>query len=300
MNYQIYKYEKIWGPYDEETIRNMIYVGQVSINDLTSTKGKSDWTTVQNKFFGAEQLITAQPKTQIEYDKKYSQFKKHKNLSFCNWKTMSVLMGLITVICFLAFKQPAITQDERLIRQAIGEILNKPSSELIQEDFNKITRLSIHSEGLLDISLIGNLPNLEELELPHNQIKELGPLRNLKSLEYLNLAGNRITDLDPIMNLPKLKILHLGGNSLSGIGSLKNLKNVKELDLGDNQIENLMALVELPNLEVVNLTGNQIQSIDQLLPLKQLKLLVFENATNFSKQDRSLAQANTPYCSFIW
>ena len=81
---------------------------------------------------------------------------------------------------------------------------------------------------------------------------------------------------------------------------LKNLKNVKELDLGDNQIENLMALVELPNLEVVNLTGNQIQSIDQLLPLKQLKLLVFENATNFSKQDRSLAQANTPYCSFIW
>ena len=194
MSYQIYKYEKLWGPYDEETVRTMVNYEQISMTDLTSTIGKSDWTTVQNKFFGAQQLIRTQPKKQIEYDKKYSHYKNKTNLSFCNWKTMSVLMTLITVICFLAFKQPAITQDERLIRQAIGEILNKPSSELVHEDFNKITRLSIHSEGLVDISFIGNLKNLEELELPHNQIKELGSLRNLKSLKYLNMAGNRITD----------------------------------------------------------------------------------------------------------
>lgn len=300
MSYQIYKYKKMWGPYDEASVYTMVESSQVSKKDLICNTGQSDWATIQNRFFDALQPLIPEQKQRVANKKARTASWQPKRSSFWAWKIHGAFIGLIVLVCFLIFRQSPMTQDERLIREAVGEALNKPSGELVQEDFERVTSLKIPSCGLADISLLERMPNLEELALPHNQIEDLSPLKELKSLKYLDLAGNEISDLRPIKDLPNLKMLHLGGNSLKEVTSLAGLKNITELDLGYNQLENSNPLASLPNLEVINLTGNRIKSLGHLFVLGRLKLVILGENSGISQSERILAQARLSNCQFIW
>ena len=95
-------------------------------------------------------------------------------------------------------------------------------SKCPNQKLEEIKNLNLWGNELEDISLLGNLSNLEIASLSINKIKNLEPLKNLTNLKELYLRKNLIDDLKQIENL-------------------KNLQNLKILSLVDNPV------VSLPN-----------------------------------------------------
>lgn len=132
---------------------------------------------------------------------------------------------------------------------------------------------------------IGNLSNLEELEIDYNQLSgnipvELGNLSNLAelNLSYNQLAGNISAEIG---NLSKLTMLDLYNNKLNGYipSTLGNLDKLTFLDLGLNQLVGnipveLGNLIKLSNLRLAanQLSGDIPSTLGNLSSLKVLKL----------------------------
>ena len=95
-------------------------------------------------------------------------------------------------------------------------------SKCPNQKLEEIKNLNLWGNDLEDISLLGNLSNLEIASLSINKIKNLEPLKNLTNLKELYLRKNLIDDFKQIENL-------------------KNLQNLKILSLVDNPV------VSLPN-----------------------------------------------------
>ena len=63
------------------------------------------------------------------------------------------------------------------------------------------------------IESIEDLPNLETLSLPNNQISDISPLIVMRYLKNLNLENNQVEDVSPLLLL-NLSSLNLSDNPL--------------------------------------------------------------------------------------
>ncbi|CAI8591455.1 unnamed protein product [Vicia faba] len=110
---------------------------------------------------------------------------------------------------------------------------------------SSVTRVDLGNAGLSGtlVSSLGNLPNLQYLELYNNNItgnipEELG---NLLSLESLDLYVNNMSGVIPekLGKLQKLRFLRLNNNNLTGHIpiSLTNVSTLQVLDLSYNNLE---------------------------------------------------------------
>ena len=115
-------------------------------------------------------------------------------------------------------------------------------------------------------SSIGNLTNLDTLELFSNQLSGNIPstLGNLLNLIYLNLSLNQLSGNIPssLGNLTNLTSLGLGQNQLSGSipSELGNLTNLTTLDLIENQLSGNLppSLGNLVNITLFDVGDNQL------------------------------------------
>jgi internalin A len=127
---------------------------------------------------------------------------------------------------------------------------------------------------------IGQLTNLQQLELGGNQLTELPPeIGQLTNLRQLVIGLNELTELPPeIGQLTNLQQLHLGANQLTALPpEVGQLANLRQLELGANQLTALPPeIAQLTNLHTLHLDGNELatlpQEICQLTNLRQLYL----------------------------
>ncbi|HIF9436785.1 TPA: COR domain-containing protein [Photobacterium damselae] len=70
----------------------------------------------------------------------------------------------------------------------------------------ELRNLSIIGSNLDDLSFLKNLPALETLNLPSNQINNIEPILSLNRLRYLNVANNNIIDISKEIS-EKFKLL---------------------------------------------------------------------------------------------
>ena len=108
---------------------------------------------------------------------------------------------------------------------------------------------------------IGELTNLTELDLKHNQLATLPPeISNLKNLTALDLKDNRFpTFLPEICKLTNLKFLNLECNQINALAEeIKQLINLKWLNLKENQLSTFPEerIIQLKNLKVLDLNNN--------------------------------------------
>lgn len=98
-----------------------------------------------------------------------------------------------------------------------------------------------------DLSLLAHMPNLEELYLCCQEIKDISPLAELP-LTALALCENKILDLSPMAELTELEALYLGGNpatdysALAGLTRLETLVVEGSVTAGINAAEDLTFL----------------------------------------------------------
>ena len=156
--------------------------------------------------------------------------------------------------------------------------------------------LSFRWAGIADVTVIGQLTDLEKLTLTRNEIIDITPLENLVNLMSLYLDGNRndsetlsdisalaslenlrelhissnaISDITPLAGLVKLRELYLYQNNISDVSALENLVELTSLSFGYNDVSDVSPLAELMKLENLWLSGNPVENAHVLYPLTQ-------------------------------
>jgi Leucine-rich repeat (LRR) protein len=178
-----------------------------------------------------------------------------------------------------------------------------PSCIAKLKSLDKFTELVFNNWGTKYLSEgIGDLSNLEYLNLGYNNITEVPPsLGKLTNLQYLFLHSNQLTDLpDELSSLTNLTDLTISSNEtltklpdvvtkLSSITDLdigycsittlpveiKNLQNLEELSVDHCKLTSLPDEIgELPTLETLFLIKNELSTLPESMgDLKNLRSL---------------------------
>nr|MDO8112040.1 leucine-rich repeat domain-containing protein [Candidatus Sigynarchaeota archaeon] len=200
------------------------------------------------------------------------------------------------------------------LAKAIKAALRLSSEELTPEHLSYLTELNVHykfinslegleravnlrklvasGNNLSDITPLGPLTNLVELDLHWCQITDLAPLANLRNLQDLDLHDNHIFHIEALRGLTQLDYLDLDQNIITDLRPLQGLTNLRTLCLGrytDNPIGSLTAemygnpyweaitdispLASLTQMEFLSVTDHGLDSIDAVRNMKNLETL---------------------------
>lgn len=107
----------------------------------------------------------------------------------------------------------------------------------------------------VELSKLKQLPNLSQLVVSSDTIKDISPLMELKSLTLLKLHLNHEANLEPLSSLERLLALDLESTPVSDIVPLSSIKTLRTLNLKGTNATNLrplkalseLILLELPN-----------------------------------------------------
>ena len=162
--------------------------------------------------------------------------------------------------------------------------VDAPKVTIAGEEYSTAAKeLRLEGKGLTDADLVplGQMTNLEILDLRQNSISDLSPLSDLTSLRELYVDGDLIEDLSPLSGLVNLERLHLAGdNSSNGrftdLTPLKNLTKMRTLHLpasGPTSLAGLEGMTQLEDLALISGSSNlaTISDISALSGLTQMK-----------------------------
>lgn len=138
---------------------------------------------------------------------------------------------------------------------------------------NWLKRVKLTKINISDITPLGSLIDLMELDLSWNYISDVTPLQNLTNLTKLCLNGNEISDIAPLQNLTNLTELQLEESKISDVTSLRNMTNLTKLRLGGIHIFDITPLQNLTNLTELSLISYRISDIAPLGNLTNLTVL---------------------------
>jgi Leucine-rich repeat (LRR) protein len=129
--------------------------------------------------------------------------------------------------------------------------------------------------GVVDLSPIAALQNLEDLSIRNLGVVDVKPLAKLNKLEKLDLTQNLIVDPKALENLPALLALNLTQNAISDLKGFSH-PNLRSLTLDSNQLSSAASLGTLPELSVLSFAAmpgfRDIKGLGRLGKLKQLNL----------------------------
>ena len=88
----------------------------------------------------------------------------------------------------------------------------------------------------VDLTLLGQMPELKCIALSYSQVSNLSPLAELRELDEIYLEGTNVRDLSPLANLPNLEMLWLDSTPVTDLSPLYGLTNLKWIKLRDTQL----------------------------------------------------------------
>lgn len=117
----------------------------------------------------------------------------------------------------------------------------------------------LNEECDLDISVLGELTNLESLTLITWSITDISPLENLTNLTSLTISSS-LNDMAPISKLTNLRTLVIPYNNCDD-SVIAPLVNLEYLDISNNKLSDVYSLYNMKNLSFIDLEGNPIPSM---------------------------------------
>ena len=126
-------------------------------------------------------------------------------------------------------------------------------------------------EGLVDVSALGELPQLRSVELKHMKVYSVEDLARDRRLEYAVLFDIGVSDFTPLENCPWLTTLDVGLNPVTDLRQLGTHPGVQSLGLMWLKLDSLEGLpARFPAVRTVSLQHSG--SVD-LTPLRELPRL---------------------------
>ena len=145
-----------------------------------------------------------------------------------------------------------------------------------------LEELDLGFSELTDLTLLKGLPKLERLELENTKVTDLTPLKGMPNLRILNLSKTKVTDLTPLKGLPRLSCLYLANTKVTDLTPLKGMSNLKNLNLSDTKVTDLTPLKGMPNVSVLCI---QNTGVADLTPLKGMPKLGYLGLGNTGVTD---------------
>lgn len=150
-------------------------------------------------------------------------------------------------------------------------------SDLAGLEYAKNLRyLSIRFGSVSDISPIGALTGMTNIELGGNPISDISPLGGLTNLRYLDLEFLPLNDISPLWGLTNLTWLYMAGNpsgaDLSFLGGFPYLRMLSIPDTSQRQSD-VTWIANLSQLEGLNLNGSMVEDISLLAGLQNLRMI---------------------------
>ena len=149
-----------------------------------------------------------------------------------------------------------------------GESCRLPENPALQTASITYTDLS----GV-DLSALGNEPNLAFLRLNDDQLTSLSFLRTASALENVSAENNLLTSLDGLEDKDSLSNLYVENNQIKDISALKTCKNLQDFSASNNQIGDISPLEGCSELYNLQLGNNQISDISPLEGCTKLQAL---------------------------
>ena len=172
-----------------------------------------------------------------------------------------LLVGTSFAIEFRVFqKRPAVEPNLQPIvpELALKACINQAMRNEDVQSARKLKYLTCKKRGLTDLSELGGLTLLEELDLSGNKITSLKRLSSLSKLRTLTLTGNKqLTSLAGLENLQSLESLIVHCAALREIEPVKILNGLRRLDVSCNAFSDLSPIKDLDKLEHLNIDSNR-------------------------------------------
>lgn len=158
------------------------------------------------------------------------------------------------------------------------ETLELPDTVASLEDlscFTGLRSLSLHHGSTMDLSVLSQLPTLQELDLSGCTLSSsaMNTIVTLPELTKLNLSGCAVEDINALVGLQKLQSLDLSNNTISDLTALSALCSLKELNLANNPITSLGNLKNCTALETLSASQCSISKINGLADHTSLRVL---------------------------
>lgn len=199
-------------------------------------------------------------------------------LAHCrDWRKTRRLLLAVILLCILAAGAGLLRPKLRTVEftsasmeTAVRQALDKPEGDISYNELAEIRRLAVvgetaftseetfdyrigcyignqSQEGLpygdiSDLSLLTCMPELEELYLCRQEIKDISVLEDL-DLTTLALCENKIIDLSPLASQTELETLYLGSNPATDLSMLAGLERLQLLSIGGS-VSNGVAAVD--------------------------------------------------------
>ena len=111
----------------------------------------------------------------------------------------------------------------------------KPLSQLRYLTLENGARTMRIPRGEWDV--LSQLPELRDLSVRYQSVRDLDFLRGMNLLERLNIGDLQVTDLAPIRSLPNLNWLFAEGGVLSEMSDVESLAQLRELFVNNNYLD---------------------------------------------------------------
>ena len=137
----------------------------------------------------------------------------------------------------------------------------------------QLQTLYLKQDGITDISALGSLVNLEQLDVSGNyEIADITAVKDMSKLQTLDFSINSVDDLTPAAGLGSLQRLNGSDNQIASLPDMSAMTSLTALDLSKNQLTDVSALASLSQLEELNLSGNDgLTDVTALAGLVNLK-----------------------------
>lgn len=134
-----------------------------------------------------------------------------------------------------------------------------------------LEELYVNYQSLRDLSAVSALQSLRYLDVRHTFTEDISALQGLPRLENVVLYDTNVSDISALAACPRLEELEIGRTLIDGFSDLSTLPALKRLSLRDCSISALTGIERFSKLERVCITGTGVKDLTPLLSLENLK-----------------------------
>lgn len=145
----------------------------------------------------------------------------------------------------------------------------------------EVVNLILDDSDVLELPDLRGYAALRKLSLKESIILDFGPLRELTQLTELALADTAFRDMDLLAGLTSLEVLDLGKCGIGDLEVLKNMPSLRHLDLQHSPVMSLDAVAHLP-LEYLDISFSEVNDVTPLANIASLHTLLLPNAKVFA------------------
>jgi len=176
-------------------------------------------------------------------------------------------------------------------------------------DSLEISQTPFDSFGILDVTPLASLTNLQKLILGGSKVKDISALQKLTKLVVLNLGDTLVSDISSVAKFSLLQTFDIRGAPAFDMSPLSHCAMLNELEVGAPQLPGIEALANLTHLGKLRIIAQtnidlspvwSLSSLDDLfiwgpstldlLPLQNLRNLHRLQISGFMLQGRSLVK----------